>query len=143
MLPRSMHPTMARLRALFDEGLLLSQHDVSARLYVDPRNAREYLKILHGDEVIRIGEWRRDSPHGKPTPVFVKRQPGEMDAPKPTAQTVAQAKAKSRKSTAQCEAEARVKRIARAAARFRREGGVRVADPLMAAFNRDAMLPRL
>lgn len=31
MLPRALHPNMGRIRALFEQGLRLTQHDIEAR----------------------------------------------------------------------------------------------------------------
>ena len=139
MLPRSMHPNMGRIRKLFDEGLRITQHDIEARVFVSIRNAREYLKVLQAEGYIYVCDHRRDSPHGPPTPVFARRDAEQKDVPRPRPLTNKEARKRVRQSEEVREKEARAHRIRRAAARFAREGVV-VKDPLMAAFNRDAIL---
>lgn len=134
MLPRALHPNMGRIRALFEQGLRLTQHDIEARVFVSVRNAREYLKILHAAGEIYIAEHRRDSPHGPATPVFALRiDEDQKDVPRPRRLTNNEVRARIRKSEEFREKEARAQRIKRAAARYAREGGVKVKDPLMAA----------
>lgn len=94
MLPRSMNPTMARVRREFESGSKLTFHDLEARCFIDARNAREYLKILYSDKEIRVASWRRDSPQGPWVPEYLWG-PGE-DAIKPHIQTTAERKRKRR-----------------------------------------------
>lgn len=89
-----MNPTMQKLKAKFHSGAQLTFHDVEARCFIDARNAREYLKLLHTSEEIRVISWRRDSPQGPWVAVYVWG-PGE-DAIKPHIQTTAERKRKRR-----------------------------------------------
>ena len=123
MLPRALQPAMAKLRAMFEAGDRLTAHDVEARLFIDVRNAREYLMILHRDErSIRICDYRRDTPHGRATPIY--ESGSDPDAPRP--------------NRPDPEKRRHAMRKARERDRLARDG-VRL-DPLMAAVNRDASM---
>ncbi len=134
-----MHPTMGRLRALFESGLELTAHDVEARLFIDVRNGREYLKILWDQDVVFIARWRRDTPHGRWTPVYRLKAPGDRDAPKPAKITAAQSRRKIRANPQRWEDELKAARV-----RYHRAKADPIQlDPLMAAVNRDATMTRL
>lgn len=124
---------MTKLRAMFEAGERLSAHDIEARLFIDIRNAREYLKILHGEEgVIRVCDHRRDTPHGPATPIYVKKlSPDENDEKSPARMTPAELRRRVRSDPERWEAELRKARIARARKRFLKDG-VKV-DALTAA----------
>ena len=123
MLPRALHPTMGRLRKLFEAGERLSSFDAEARLFIDARNAREYLKILHAEKFIYIHSWVRPGNRGKWTPVYaLKRDKDDRDVKSPAAVK-----------------EAEIRRRVRRAGRKYAAQGVQL-DPLMAALNRDATI---
>jgi hypothetical protein len=129
MLPRRQQPSYGRIRELFEAGERLSAHDVEARVFIDVRNAREYLKLLRQDGVIRIVAWRRDSPHGLPTPVFGLAD-GKRDTPRPKPMTGVEKSRKRRKDPDVRDGEARKKRCARDIERLSKNPP---KDPILAA----------
>lgn len=94
MKPRAEHPNMERIKALFREGLHLTALDIEARVFIDRKNARHYLRILKDEDAIHIARWRRDAVQGPPAPVYVWG-PGK-DAEKPSPLTPAERQARNR-----------------------------------------------
>lgn len=88
MKPRSQHPTRERIATELRKGVPLSKYTLEARCFVAMRNVNAYLKIMHEAGEIHIAEYRRDTPHGSPTKMWVW---GEgKDARKPKPKTMAQ-----------------------------------------------------
>lgn len=141
MLPRHLHPNMARIRALFAQGLRLSQHDIDARVFIATRNAREYLKLLHQLGEIYVCDYRRDGMTGPATPIYALRtDPEQQDAPRPVPLSKAELQRRRREKTEARAKDARAKRVKRAAEKFSRKGGILPTDPVLATFFRDATI---
>lgn len=57
MTPRKYNHQMKKIKDLFSEKIELSSRDIANLCHMDKRNAIEYLRILHEDGDIHIGEW--------------------------------------------------------------------------------------
>ena len=130
---------MGKLRKLFEAGNRLSAFDAEARLFVDARNAREYLKILHAEKFIYIHSWLRPGNHGKWTPIYpLKRDEDDRDVKSPAALKEAEISRRFRPKPEKWEHEIKQARIRRAGRKYVEQ--VVQLDPLMAALNRDATI---
>ncbi len=70
MVPRRLHPTMARIKAELQKGAPLTCQELEAKVHLVRNNVRQYLKILHLDYEIHIVDWIRHHPQGPPLPVY-------------------------------------------------------------------------
>lgn len=114
MLPRSIHPTMTRIKCeLQKPGAKLTAYDLELRVFVDVRNIRPYLKILKEQGSIYIYSWRKDAPQGPWIPVYAWNKDGMEDAVKPDRRTVTEQRRKFREKERVKEREAARKRAKR------------------------------
>lgn len=109
---------MAKLRALFKSGARLTHHDVAARLFVAPRNAREYINTMRSD--LRIVDWRRTGSRGLQVPVYAAG-PGD-DEPRPEAIKAVEHQRRRRLRAEVRAEEAKQKRIQRLGEKFATHG---------------------
>jgi hypothetical protein len=89
---REDHPNRERIAKELRKGEPLTKFDLELRCFLALRNVNAYLKIMHEAGEIHIHSYRRDSPHGSPTTVWIWGAGTDAKRPKP--QTSA---AKSRK----------------------------------------------
>ena len=71
MLPRELHPNYSRiLKAIRESSRPLSGYDLELRCFLDVRNVRVYLKLMHSQRKVHIRDWRRDAPRGPWVPLY-------------------------------------------------------------------------
>lgn len=112
MLPRELHPNHKRVALELSQAERpLTAYDLELRCYLDVRNVREYLKLMHQARAIHIASWRRDAPRGPWVPVYCY---GEgKDAVKPDRRTLAELAKQHRQKEGVKEREAARKRSQR------------------------------
>lgn len=121
---------MAKLQKLFDSGAQLSHHDVAEKLYISPRNAREYLKEIRAD--IRVVEWRRVGSRGLLTPIYGAKG-NKDDAQRPVTISSTERQRRNRLNEDFREREAKKRRIKRLGEKFVKNGLPKPKDALTAA----------
>lgn len=123
---RANNRAMARIKTMFESGLKLSTYDIVERAFMNERNAREYLRILHNEGAIHITAWRK-SPKGPPIPVFSKGKFKDVARPKPM--THSEREKKRAKNP-----EYKMAQNARCRARRARNRTTPRVDPILSAF---------
>lgn len=113
VLSRKINPIMVKVkRELQKSPTPLTAFDLELLVFVDIRNVREYLKILHTGKEIHISGWRREISHGPWIPAYSWGQ--NEDAPKPARRTATESSRKHRTKEGVKEREAARKKARRA-----------------------------
>ena len=117
MLPRELHPNYSRiLKALRESSRPLSGYDLELRCFLDVRNVRMYLKLMHSQRKVHIRDWRRDAPRGPWVPLYCYGK--GTDKVKPDRRTNAEVQRQRRQQEEVKEKEAAYKRSKRVVKRI-------------------------
>lgn len=80
---REEHPNRERIAKELRKGEPLTKFDLELRCFLSLRNVNAYLKIMREAGEIHIHSYRRDTPHGSPTTVWIWGAGKDAKRPKP------------------------------------------------------------
>lgn len=96
MKSRAEHPNRERIAIELRKGQPLTKFDLELRCFIAARNVNAYLKIMHEAGDIHIHSYRRDTPHGCPTTVWVWGSGEDAKKPRPLSKKAAARKYRER-----------------------------------------------